>query len=80
MSNDLDELYDVSFNKVKAHMKWDDNKTAIWFSAKNPLLGYIAPLDFMRRRPEKFEKWVDGLIDESTAPTLQEPSRDEGVT
>jgi hypothetical protein len=59
------------FEKVKAHMKWDDDKTKLWFDTKNPLCGGITPREFCRLREDKFVRWLDNLIDENTPPDGQ---------
>lgn len=59
-------LYSVLFDKVKAHMKWDDQQTALWWTTENPLLGKISPVDYYILRPEKCTKFVECLIEENT--------------
>lgn len=50
--------------KVKKHMGWDDDKTDLWFKTINIHCGNITPDDFMLCRPDKFERWIDSMIDE----------------
>ena len=51
------------FNKVQDHMLWDAKKTNDWFLARSPMLGGISPNDFLCDHPDKFEKWLDNLIE-----------------
>ncbi len=63
MSESYNNLVYRLFHKVKNHMQWDDEKTDLWFRSGNPNLGGASPYDFIYRRPEKAEKWVDSLIE-----------------
>lgn len=55
-------MLDRCYKKVKEHTGWDDRKTILWFATGNPNLGGISPDIFSAMRPEKLEKWIDGLI------------------
>lgn len=57
--------YDELFEKVKAHMGWDDRKTAAWFLTENPFLGRLTPHDFYVLRPEKARKVIEAMIEEN---------------
>jgi hypothetical protein len=70
-------LIDRLFKKVKNHMGWDDAKTALWFRTKNPLCGGIDPDDFIGRRPEKAERWIDSLIDDDSLPNPPAPAEEK---
>lgn len=70
-------IYDRCFEKVMKHMKWSEDKTSLWFSSNNPLIGDCSPNIFIVRRPEKFEKWLDALIDENTNPHQKEGYKNE---
>ena len=56
------DLIDRLHFKVKDHMKWSDDQTNRWFRNKNPLCGNLTPDEFIARRPEKAEKWIDSLV------------------
>lgn len=57
------------FEKIKAHMGWDDVKTYQWFNTPNPLAGDLTPKEFYQRRPEKCVRWIESLIDENSPPS-----------
>lgn len=57
-----DELVRRLYYKVKKHMRWDDEKTLLWFRTKNPNLGGVTPDDFIARRPDKAEMIIDSMI------------------
>jgi hypothetical protein len=59
------------FEKVKAHMGWDDRKTQLWFDTENPLLGGCTPKRLYQERPEKLARWIDTMIDLNTPPVEQ---------
>lgn len=59
------------YEKVKSHMGWDSKKTLLWFTTENPLLGNVKPADMIViGRSGKLEKFIDGLIEESTRPVF----------
>ena len=60
--------YSELFEKVKAHMGWDDRKTKTWFHSENPLLGGAKPYNLYALRPEKTCKVILAMIEENTAP------------
>lgn len=49
-------------------MGWDDAKTKLWFDTPNPFCGGITPRELWRRRPEKCERMIHGMIDEAMPP------------
>lgn len=50
-------------SKVRDHMKGDEEKTILWFTTSNPLLGGVQPIEMiLRGRAEKLEKFIDALI------------------
>lgn len=50
------------FEKVKSHTGWSNEKVCVWFRTKNPLCGGITPDEFIMRRPNKAERWIDAVI------------------
>lgn len=65
MKESYGDLYERLFHKVKEHMKWDDVKTNLWFRTENPNIGSCTPDTYIARRPDKAEKWIDSMIEES---------------
>jgi hypothetical protein len=56
------------FKLVKDHMGWDDDKTSLWFTMPNPHIGNLSPLMYWSFKPEKCERWIKSLIEESSPP------------
>lgn len=69
---------------VAQYFKGDVSKTALWFSAKNPMLGNVSPRDMIRfGRYEKLNQFVlEALEENSAAPgtTGQDGSPSEHET
>lgn len=63
MTESYGDLIDRLFHKVKNHMQWTEEKTNLWFRTDNPNLGGVSPDEFISRKPEKAEKWIDNLIE-----------------
>jgi hypothetical protein len=61
------ERYKTLFAKVKAHMKWDETTTRLWFRTQNRHFGGSAP-DYLIKcgRIHKLEEFVDAAIEENT--------------
>jgi hypothetical protein len=58
--------WDTLLNLVAEHFKGDKEKTALWFTTLNPLLGNIAPRDMIRfGRYKKLFKFVLNAISEN---------------
>ena len=58
--------YTDLFEKVRIHMKWDDEKTKLWFHTENPLLGGMKPYAFLALRSEKAIKIIESMIEENS--------------
>lgn len=56
-------IYVELFEKVKAHMGWDDEKTKLWFHTENPLMGNMKPYALAVLRPEKARKVIEAMIE-----------------
>lgn len=52
-------------------MDWTEEKVDMWFATPNPWCGNISPLKFAFLRPDKFEKTVDALIEDSARASLK---------
>lgn len=56
----------ILFNLVAGHFKGDANKTALWFTTPNPLLGNITPRDMIRiGRYKKLFKFIFNALAEN---------------
>lgn len=57
------KVYDHIKEKVKKHMKWDDQKADFWMRTPNPNLGFVAPIWMIYNgREHKLVKFVNGCI------------------
>jgi hypothetical protein len=61
------DRYKTLFSKVKAHMKWDEATTRLWFRTQNRHFGGSAP-DYLIKcgRIHKLEEFVLSAIEENT--------------
>ncbi len=56
----------ILLNLVAGHFKGDPNKTALWFTIQNPLLGNVAPRDMIRfGRYKKLFRFIINAIAEN---------------
>ena len=56
----------ILVNLVAEHFKGDVHKTALWFTASNPLLGNMAPRDMIRvGRYKKLFKFIFNVLSEN---------------
>lgn len=62
-------------NMVAEHFEGDREKTALWFTSRNPMLGDISPRDMIRfGRYERLRRFVlNALSDERAASRPQSP-------
>lgn len=60
--NHLEEI-SITINMVAKVFNGDPEKTALWFRARNPLLGDVAPRDMIRLgRFERLRKYIIGAM------------------
>lgn len=49
--------------KIREHLpQWDDEKIEWWWVTHNQFFGGLTPIDFLARRPDKIERYVDSLL------------------
>lgn len=65
----------ITCNLVAEAFDGDVNKTAMWFKARNPLLGDVSPRDMVRLgRFDRLRKFIIGAMKERTARPLRQHS------
>lgn len=64
------------FDKVKKHMGWDDEKTELWFSTKNPAIGAVPNYFVVLGRIDKLNRIIDALIEENNAADVSKTTKD----
>lgn len=66
--------------QVQDHMNWTDLQARQWYFQPNPLLGGLAPNDFITQgRGDKLLKWIHNQIDESS-PVVKKDKRKKRLT
>ena len=69
--NHLEEI-SITINMVARVFNGDPEKTALWFRARNPLLGDVAPRDMIRLgRYERLRKYIIGAMSVNDAQKNQ---------
>jgi hypothetical protein len=68
-------------NMVAQFFSGDRQKTALWFTTKNPMLGDISPRDMIRfGRYDKLRRFViNALIDEQAANRTRSPAKKQNL-
>lgn len=72
----LDRLHEIAniCALVAQHFEGNVTKTALWFKAKNPLFGDIAPRDMIRfGRYEKLRRFILSAIEENAVSPATKP-------
>lgn len=65
----------ITCNLVAEAFDGDVNKTAMWFKAKNPMLGDVSPRDMVRLgRFDRLRKFILSAMQERTARPLRQHS------
>jgi hypothetical protein len=73
-----DHLQEIALtcNMVAEAFDGDINKTALWFKAKNPMLGDVSPRDMVRLgRFDRLRKFIISAMSERTARPLRQHSK-----